>query len=285
MPVRLSLPKRDAPYGVSIIKQNSVQETYPTHCHDFYEIFFISGGKGVHCVGEQRLLLEKGSLVLIRPDDVHSFQAFSSFDFSMYSLGFSMQEMHGAMDYMSFARELAQKPELPPAMVLHGHERAYFEQELEKLLQSRPQQRLQQFRSLLPGILHRLLDPPADENVAPEVFPRWLSQLDDAMSLRENYIQGLPRLQALCPYTQAYTNRVFKRYMKITPTEYINNKRMRYASELLLENRHEVTEICYMVGFNNLSHFYAVFRGIYHCTPKEFVERQGYEEDIRRLRE
>ncbi len=270
---RLALPDRDIPSGVSIIKQNSVQETYPIHCHDFYELFFISGGKGVHCVSEQHLLLEKGSLVLIRPDDIHSFSAFSSFDFSMYSLGFSVQEMHDAMDYMAFAHELAHQPELPPSMVLHGNERAYYEQELEALLQTPPRQRLQRFHALIPGLLRLLLAAPDGECAAPEVFPQWLSQLDDAMSLRDNYIQGLPRLQALCPYSQAYTNRVFKRYLKMTPTEYINIKRMHYAAELLMEKKHEVADICYMVGFNNLSYFYSVFRDIYHCTPKELAER------------
>lgn len=272
---RLSLPMRDVPLGVSIIKQNSVQETYPIHCHDFFEVFFISGGKGVHCVREQRLLLERGTLVLIRPDDVHSFSAFSSLDFSMYSLGFSVQEMYRAMDYMGFAHEAAHQPELPPSLVLHGNERAYFEQEMETLLQTQPHQRPQRFRAVIPGLLHLLLAAPFGESAAPEVFPQWLSQLDDAMSLRENYVQGLQRLQELCPYTQAYTNRVFKRYLKMTPTEYINIKRMHYAAELLQKKKHEVSEICYMVGFNNLSYFYSVFHNLYHCTPKEYADRSN----------
>ena len=268
---RLALPARDIPYGVSIIRQNSVRETYPVHCHDFYEFFFISGGKGIHCVGKQRLLLERGSLVLIRPDDVHSFSAFSSLDFSMYSVGFSVEETHRALDYMGFSHDAAQQTELPPAIVLHGQERAYFEQALEGLLLNGGKQRQMLFRALLPGLLRLLMHPSAGDKTAHEVFPQWLSQLDDAMSLRENYVQGLPRLQALCPYSQAYINRVFRRYMKLTPTEYINAKRMHYAGELLLEKRHEVADICYMVGFNNLSYFYEVFRSIYHCTPKEFA--------------
>lgn len=268
---RLSLPERDAPYGVSIIHQRSVTETYPSHCHDFYEIFYVASGKGVHCIGDQRLLLETGSLVLIRPDDVHSFSAFNSFDFTMYSVGFSVQEMQRAMDYMGILPCRADQSQLPPAAVLHGQERASIEQELTELLQYRFDQRLAPFRAFLPGVLHRLLGELGSP--APEVFPAWLSRLDEQMSLRENYVQGLPRMLELCPCTQAYMNRAFKRYMKLTPTEYINIKRVHYACELLTNHRHDVAEVCYMTGFNNLSHFYAVFRRICRCTPGDLMKR------------
>ena len=68
-------------------------------------------------------------------------------------------------------------------------------------------------------------------------------------------------------------NRAFKLYMKLTPTEYINIKRMHSASELLLEGNLDIADICYICGFNNLSYFYAVFRQLYHCTPKAFRGR------------
>jgi AraC family cel operon transcriptional repressor len=55
--------------------------------------------------------------------------------------------------------------------------------------------------------------------------------------------------------------------------EYINIKRIHYACELLTDHRHDVAEVCYMTGFNNLSHFYAVFRRICRCTPGDLMKR------------
>ena len=126
---------------------------------------------------------------------------------------------------------------------------------------------------MLPGVLLKLFSSTDSSTQTPVLFPAWLSRLDDEMSLRENYIQGLPRMLELCPCTQAYMNRAFKRYMKLTPTEYINIKRMHSASELLLEGNLDIADICYICGFNNLSYFYAVFRQLYHCTPKAFRGR------------
>ena len=272
---RLSLSPQDAAAGLTVFKQYSVWETYPSHCHDYFEVFFIASGKGTHCIGSHRLLLEKGSLVLMRPDDVHSFSAFNYFDFTMYNVGFPVEEMQRALSYMDMPLSLALEPELPPHTVLHGQVRASLEQELAALLQRRPEQRLPKLRMLLPGVLDRLLTPTGSSGQL--VLPPWLSRLDELMSRRENYVQGLPRMQELCPYSQAYMNRMFQRYMKLTPTEYINSKRMHYASELLLEKKYDIAEVCYLSGFNNLSYFYTVFRRHYHCAPGAFAARQRAE--------
>lgn len=110
------------------------------------------------------------------------------------------------------------------------------------------------------------------ETYEKDIFPKWLETLDVEMSKPENYIAGLPRMLELSMYSQEHLNRVFKRYLKITPTEYINAKRLGYASQLLIEKKYTAADICFMAGFNNLSHFYTVFKKQYQCTPTQFVK-------------
>ncbi|MBL8992469.1 MAG: AraC family ligand binding domain-containing protein, partial [Spirochaetia bacterium] len=46
----------------------------PAHSHDYYEIFFIESGEGIHHINGRTQVLFRGSLVFIRPDrDVHAF--------------------------------------------------------------------------------------------------------------------------------------------------------------------------------------------------------------------
>lgn len=114
-----------------------------------------------------------------------------------------------------------------------------------------------------------------NDNREEELFPKWLLELDQEMNKRENYIVGLPRMIEISMYSQEHLNRTFKRYLKTTPTEYINTKRLGYASELLIEQKYAIADICYMVGFNNLSHFYSVFKKEYKCTPNQFVKKMN----------
>lgn len=72
---KLSLLPEEIVRGAGLIKQYSAAETYPVHTHDFYEIVFIGRGKGTHCINGRQQILSDGSMVFIRPEDVHSFRA------------------------------------------------------------------------------------------------------------------------------------------------------------------------------------------------------------------
>ena len=68
---RLSLPNDASVTGMSVVKQDNVYDTYPIHCHEFDELFFIFRGRAIHNINGQHQVIEKGSLVFIRPDDTH----------------------------------------------------------------------------------------------------------------------------------------------------------------------------------------------------------------------
>ena len=267
---RLSLLADELANGVGIIKQYSAEETYPIHTHDFYELVFISRGKGKHCINSEEQILSEGSLVFIRPDDVHSFKALNYFDFEMFSLGFMYVELQQALSHLELSLEWLQMPILPLHIVLEGNEKVFLTKRLEKMLSvKRPEQRKRIFRALLVQVLD-LAASSIETGMIKESLPEWLSALDEEMGRRENYVAGLSKMLELCHYSQEYLNRMFKKYFNMTPTEYINAKRMIYAAELLMEGKYEIVEICDMCGFGNLSYFYAVFKKQYDCTPYRF---------------
>ena len=271
---RLSLTSRQVAAGVTIIRQHSADETYPLHCHDFGELFFISRGKGIHCINRQNRMLEKGTLVLIRPDDIHSFAPIQYFDLTMYSLGFPMAELQRALTYMDLS--LADVP-LPPHVTLQGGDLSFVERQLELLLHTPEAEKLHLFRTLLPRMLH-LLNSSSCSTGGSQLVPPWLARLTETMRLRENYIIGLPRMKELCPYSQEHLGRMFRQHLKTTPTGYINTLRLEYAAELLLQGRHSVTDIAFMAGFNNLSYFYSAFRSTYGCSPRAYAGQRSAHE-------
>lgn len=266
----MTLSQKEIKDGAGLIKQYSAEETYPLHTHTFYEIVFIARGKGIHCVNDRQQVLADGSLVLIRPWDVHSFRALNYFDFEIFSLGFLENELQSGLEYLEISADFLTSPELPLHLVLNGSDKVFLEQQLERMFSEQdPVLRKQIFKVILQQVFYHLMFLEKNEK---EVLPDWLSRLDEEMSIQKNYVEGLPQMLRICHYSQEYLNRMFRKYFHMTPTEYINAKRMIYAAELLMTGKYEIIEVCEMVGFCNLSYFYAVFKKQYGCTPYRFTK-------------
>lgn len=60
----------------------------------------------------------------------------------------------------------------------------------------------------------------------------------------------------------------FKKIMGITPKEYITNLKLTKAKDML--KNQNVTEVAHDLGYENISHFIALFRNKYGITPKQY---------------
>ena len=69
----------------------------------------------------------------------------------------------------------------------------------------------------------------------------------------------------------SYLSRHFKKEVGIGIHEYLRKYRTLQASYLLRE--HSVSEVCYMCGFSDCSHFISVFKTYFDCTPNEYRKR------------
>lgn len=66
-------------------------------------------------------------------------------------------------------------------------------------------------------------------------------------------------------------NEILKEELGMTFTAYLNKLRLTEAARLLAENEEaNVSEIAYLVGYNNASYFNKLFKNEYGCPPKTF---------------
>ncbi|WP_109699445.1 AraC family transcriptional regulator [Chitinophaga deserti] len=68
-----------------------------------------------------------------------------------------------------------------------------------------------------------------------------------------------------CRYFKARTNR--------TLIDFVKEVRIGHAAKLLLEKKHNVTEACYMSGYNNLSNFNKHFKEVKGLSPRDFMRQ------------
>jgi DNA-binding response OmpR family regulator/two-component sensor histidine kinase len=66
--------------------------------------------------------------------------------------------------------------------------------------------------------------------------------------------------------------RLVKKYIGISPVDYIKQIRMKKAAMLLQQDKFTIAEVMYMVGFSSASYFSKCFSAQFDVTPRQYLE-------------
>lgn len=81
---------------------------------------------------------------------------------------------------------------------------------------------------------------------------------------------NLDTLCALCSMSKSQFIRSFKKYLDMTPHEYLLYYRLRMSKQLLVTSTDSIERIAEVCGFNSASHFARSFKQNERMTPTEF---------------
>lgn len=75
--------------------------------------------------------------------------------------------------------------------------------------------------------------------------------------------------------SRAQLHRRIKDITGISTGEFIRNIRLKKAAELLAENKINISQVAYMVGFSCQTHFSTAFKKFYGISPTEYISREN----------
>lgn len=84
---------------------------------------------------------------------------------------------------------------------------------------------------------------------------------------------NVTQLSSAMAIDQKQLYRKLKALMGVTPVNFIRQIRLRKAASLLEQNKFTVSEIMYMVGFNNQAYFSKCFLSEFGTTPTEYAQK------------
>lgn len=84
---------------------------------------------------------------------------------------------------------------------------------------------------------------------------------------------SLQRIANKINVTPSHLSKKFKKETGFTVTEFINRRRVKEAKELFKKTDHSITDIAFLIGFDDPSYFSAVFRKFTGMTPREYVKK------------
>ncbi|HBC87531.1 MAG TPA: hypothetical protein DCZ94_11295 [Lentisphaeria bacterium] len=244
------------------------------HTHDFMEVFLISKGSIRHLVNGKEQKLAEGDLVFMRPEDTHFFKQYRDSGCELVNLAFNVSLFNEINIFFQpeFSLDAAMKEYLPAIVRLGPAEKKYLYGRMteggERLLQN-PSDAGVYFKILVAEILSMFKRKKSGDEAARNL-PVWMERILMEMKKKENFKKGLSALRKIACRSDEHTSRSFRLYLDTTPTDFINELRIKYAASCLLNSDEKIDFIAIDSGFDNLSHFYHMFKKVYGSSPRKY---------------
>ena len=253
---------------------SSFDERNFPHSHDFFEILLLLDGEQEYTSPQFRCLLQPGSLMLVRPGEIHS-RRYTKKGCHI-NLAFSHRVADELFSYLGpgFPSDnILHAPE-PPIVLLSQSEKESVKSMLEEVGCTNIQNIAQiktNLRILIMNVIVKYFANHHSYLIHQE--HSWFNHLLSEIESNKNFVDGIDRLVEISGKSHEHLCRVFKTELNCTPTDYINKLKLNYAANQLLHTDNDILDICLSIGFSNLSYFYQLFRETYQLSPAKFRKK------------
>ncbi|MBE6667562.1 MAG: helix-turn-helix domain-containing protein [Ruminococcaceae bacterium] len=268
----------DADMGISYRYVHSSTEFFRPHYHDYYEIFIPLSSNALHLVNGKEIPLLERTVIFIRPEDTHDYICQGTDSFDMLNITFTKETAEGIFSYIDMPdalRHIHAFP-LPPTALLSESEFSALLDRMNSIrLIGTDKKRLKgALRLFVARIIFEnfLVSPEAQSNVH---IPLWLTELCERLRENNNFIEGISAVDRLSEKSREHIARSMKKYYGMTLSEYINDLRLNYIANMLLHSNHDILDIIFQSGFNNVSWCYKCFSKKYGVSPDKYRKTNG----------
>ena len=251
---------------------------FPLHYHEEYELNLILNASGAkRIVGDNIEVIDEMELVLVGPNLYHAW-------FTHKCESEQITELTIQFHKDLFEDRLLRRNQLSfiKTMFDKAQRGIVFSRETIERLQPRLL-RLEQkngFDSVLElfSILHdlstsrnmRTLSDSGSDNEQFNYNSRRIEKVFEYMNTNYSRPITLTEVAKVANMPEASFSRFIKKRIGSTFIDSLNEIRLGHATRMLIDTTHNVAEVAYKCGFNNISNFNRTFKKRKGCTPKEF---------------
>ena len=254
---------------------NVAHNRLPTHWHEAFEFALIISGKALYRFGPEWVTLTAGDALFVNSSVPHSTSPFDR-DLEMFTIAFP-PTIFGLPGYTLYEEAIVP--------VLHGKSGAAVlkDSSIILLLQEiyadsqKPELSFMRLSGQVLQLWQSLLDFLQREESEQYTFPKQGQREEMYLKkciafIRTNWRNSfsIDDMAASASISKNTCYRLFKKYLHVTPTSYINHFRISRAELLLLETELPVAEIALICGFNSVVYFDRVFRQFHGKTPLQY---------------
>ena len=248
------------------------------HKHDFYQLMFVTSGKGAHQIDFKKYDVRPNQLYIMKPGQIHSWQLSNNIDGFIieFKLDTLQEENFGGMELLGRVLFLPDLLELKDQVIQKDLQKVI--EVMHKEFQNKSIFNDLCLRNYLSGLLLQVLrESKASlmkdrKHITPERF----RLLVENHYRSEHRVEFYAREMKLTP--KALTMQVSRTYGK-SPRALIQERCMLEAKRFLAFSDLSIAEIGYELGFEDANYFTRFFRLNEKVTPVQFRKRLKSKEE------
>ncbi len=246
--------------GVRIVTDK--MQSFYTHTHMYNEMLLYEAFDGYLTVNNEKIYIPEESILLVTTSDFHS-TTLNQFK------GERVVRIAFTDDIISqyILSKLAQ-----PIFFSGYHKNPLMVEIIDRMLRSPENDEMQKI--LVNTLLLELCEV-GSKIGSPNKKSTEVLLIKTLKTINEHFYEDIT-LQSVAKslnVTPQYLSTVFSKHMEISFSEYLRDKRLKYAANQLSSRTDNVTEVCFSCGYNNLSHFIRSFKKKYGVSPKAYANQ------------
>ena len=249
--------------------------TFPIHSHkNQWEMVYCEEGFFDHQVNGVKYRQLEGELIFIRETDSHLLKGKN---FKYHNIAFSGAWMDSFKIFLGdkLIDQAIVKCNNPPYFRIPMKEKAGFEEKIRSLLNpSNDDYQQLEFSHFMIYILDKYLIRKDEENISDDI-PLWFQDTIRMINTSTDTIPTLDEIIDRSCKCAEHVSRSFKKYLDVTPSQYLKGIKLKKAAELLRNTNYPIKEICYLSSYENTNYFHKQFRELYDQTPSEYRKSQS----------
>ena len=258
------------PKLIHVCKAEKDDNMFPRimHLHDdMVEIVFIREGFGTHTIGSKKYEIKKGDILIYNKGVLHEERSNPKATTSTYVCGFSNLKLSGLEENTLIPLDI--DPVIKSSDYFNTIENIFGIMYSEIISGKKGVEETCNYLLLsLIKIILRLVDISQNEakKKGYEVGERIKNYIDD------NFLNNLSikSLSEDLGISQYYLIRSFKKTTGYSPMQYIINRKIGEAQNLLINTDYPVVQIASMIGYDNPNYFNALFTKIIGMSPGKY---------------
>ena len=257
-------------------------DEYPLHVHpaDYYfdlqkgrvlheyQLLYVTQGKGTFrsAAGpSEGVTVDKVTMILLRPGELHSYCPDTSTGWTEYYIGFEGAAFDRLIDRLGLGKGQQVWP-----IGLHSELTQLYRRAIEIAADNKtaPQPLLAGIVQHMIGLLNYLL-----RNRTGHATDLLEQSVEKAKIIMDERVSGeidLYDLSSELNLSYSWFRKTFKEYTGHSPARYFQLLKLRRAQRLLSDTELSIKEIAYSLGYKSTEHFFSIFKKHTGCTPTAY---------------